>query len=95
MNIICTHLKFCFFFLSLNSYIFSFFIEMSMTRSSMLIEIMIVTILVLFSISKAVVGQDNLLQCKDFDFPHDHILTHSFLVFLLVQSKSHNLYLDL
>lgn len=61
---LCTHL---FFF---------FFTEMGRTSSTMLIEM--VTLLVLFSISKAVVGQDDLLsafQRPNLDFPHDHILS--------------------
>lgn len=64
-------------FLNLNPYFFFFFFtEMGRTSSIMLIEM--VTLLVLFSISKAVVGQDDLLsafQPQNFDFPHDHVLS--------------------
>ena len=52
----------------------------------MLIEVVIVTILVLFSISKAVTGQVDLLspfQCKDLDFPHD--------IFFLAKAGTHSL----
>lgn len=76
----------------------------------MFIQVVTVTILVLFSISKAVVGQDDLLstfQPKDLDLTHkeDFLIKMIFLiffldkaatqpsgVFLLVQSKSHDLY---
>lgn len=76
----------------------------------MLVEVVTVTILVLSSISKAVVGQDDLLntfQPKDLDLTHkeDFLIKTIFLtfflvkaaappsgVFLLVQSKSRDLY---